>query len=58
LKADESRIIQKMIAAKNKGEATQRPTGAGRRPKYTCDTIEDDAYVVADQYNGMQKTGK
>ncbi|MFI5161188.1 MAG: amidohydrolase family protein [Sphingobacteriales bacterium] len=53
LKADEARIIQKMIAAKNKGAATQAPTG-GRRPRYTCDTIEDDAYVVADQYNGMQ----
>jgi adenine deaminase len=55
LKADEARIIQKMIAAKNSGAATQRPTGGGRRPRgYTCDTIEDDAYVVADDYNGMQ----
>jgi imidazolonepropionase-like amidohydrolase len=54
LKADEARIIQKMIAAKNKGAATQKPDG-GHRPKaYTCDTIEDDAYVVADDYNGMQ----
>lgn len=54
LKADEARIIQKMIAAKNKGAATQRPDG-GRRPRaYTCDTVEDDAYVVADDYNGMQ----
>ncbi|HVS91113.1 MAG TPA: amidohydrolase family protein [Mucilaginibacter sp.] len=54
LKADEARIIQKMIAAKNKGAATQRPDGGTRRPRYTCDTIEDDAYVVADDYNGMQ----
>ena len=28
MKADEARIIQKMIAAKNKGAATQRPTAA------------------------------
>ena len=55
LKADEARIIQKMIAAKNSGAATQKPNGSGRRPRgYTCDTIEDAAYVVADQYNGMQ----
>ncbi|MDB5156703.1 MAG: amidohydrolase family protein [Mucilaginibacter sp.] len=54
LKADEGRIIQKMLAAKNKGAATQ-PVGAGgrRRPAYDCDTIEDGAYVVADDYNGM-----
>lgn len=54
LKADEGRIIQKMIDAKNKGAATQRPAGGPRRPAYTCDDIEDDAYVVADGYNGMQ----
>jgi hypothetical protein len=54
LKADEGRIIQKMIAAKNQGAATQRPNGGARRPRYTCDTIEDDAYVVADDDNGMQ----
>jgi len=54
LKADEGRIIQKMIAAKKQGAATQRPNGGARRPRYTCDTIEDDAYVVADDYNGMQ----
>ena len=54
LKADEGRIIQKMIEAKNKGEATQRPAAGGRRrPAYECDTIEDGAYVVADSYNGM-----
>jgi imidazolonepropionase-like amidohydrolase len=54
LKADQARIIQKMIQAKNKGAATQKPEG--RRPKayYDCDTIEDGAYVVADSYNGMQ----
>lgn len=54
LQADQTRIIQKMIQAKNKGAATQKPEG--RRPKayYDCDTIEDGAYVVADSYNGMQ----
>ena len=54
LRADETRIIQKMIAAKNKGAATQKPTGGKGRPHYTCDTVEDDAYVVADDYNGAQ----
>lgn len=54
LKADEGRIIQKMLEAKNKGAVTQRPTGGGgRRPGYTCDDIEEGAYVVADSYNGL-----
>jgi imidazolonepropionase-like amidohydrolase len=53
LKADEGRIIQKMIDAKGKGAVTQKPTGAARRPSYTCDTVEDSAFVVADEYNGM-----
>jgi imidazolonepropionase-like amidohydrolase len=54
LKADEGRIIQKMIQAKSRGAVTQRPEAGGRRrPTYDCDTIEDDAYVVADSYNGM-----
>jgi adenine deaminase len=53
LKTDEARIIQKMIEAKNKGAVTQKPTG--QRPRtYECETIEDDAYVVADGYNGLQ----
>jgi imidazolonepropionase-like amidohydrolase len=57
LKADEGRIIQKMIEAKNKGAATQPVGGGGRRrPAYTCDTIEEGAYVVADDYNGMAKS--
>jgi imidazolonepropionase-like amidohydrolase len=56
LKAEEGRIIQKMIAAKSRGAVTQRPEGGGRRrPGYTCDDIEDSAYVVADSYNGMLK---
>jgi imidazolonepropionase-like amidohydrolase len=53
LKAEEGRIIQKMIEAKGRGAVTQRPTGGGRRPAYDCDTIEEGAYVVADGYNGM-----
>jgi imidazolonepropionase-like amidohydrolase len=40
MKADEARIIQKMIAAKNKGAVTQRPTG--RRPRTEEDEDEDD----------------
>ena len=55
LKADEGRIIQKMIEAKGKGAVTQRPGGGPRRPTYTCDTMEEGAYVVADEYNGMLK---
>jgi urease alpha subunit len=52
LKAEEGRIIQKMIEAKNRGTVTQRP--AFQRPRlYECEDIEDDAYVVADEYNRM-----
>jgi adenine deaminase len=39
MKADAARIIQKMIAAKNKGALTQRP--AGHRPR-TSEEDEDD----------------
>ncbi len=53
LKAEEGRIIQKMIDAKGRGAVTQRPTGGARRPQYTCDTVEDSAFVVADEYNGL-----
>jgi imidazolonepropionase-like amidohydrolase len=56
LKADEARIIQKMIDAKNKGAATQKPV-SHKHVAYTCDTVEDGAYVVADAYNGMQTIG-
>ncbi|WP_214070638.1 amidohydrolase family protein [Mucilaginibacter sp. dw_454] len=56
LKADEGRIIEKMIEAKNKGAAVQPVGGGRRRPVYDCDTIEDGAYVVADDYNGMAKS--
>jgi imidazolonepropionase-like amidohydrolase len=54
LKAEEGRIIQKMLEAKSRGAVTQRPTGGGgRRPGYTCDDVEESAFVVADEYNGM-----
>ena len=51
LKADEGRLIQKMLSAKNKGAATQKPTPKRRR-LYECETLEDAAFVVADSYNG------
>ena len=40
MKADEARIIQKMIAAKNKGAITQKP--GGRRPKAKDEEDNDD----------------
>ncbi len=54
MKADEGRIIQKMIESKGRGNATQRP--AFQRPRlYECTDIEDAAYVIADEYNGMKQ---
>jgi len=53
MKAEEGRLIQKMIDAKSGGAAT-RPAaagGAGRRPRvYECETLEEDQFVVADDY--------
>ncbi len=40
MKADEARIIQKMIAAKNRGAVTQRP--AARRPRVDEESDDDD----------------
>jgi imidazolonepropionase-like amidohydrolase len=52
LKAEEGRLIQKMIEAKGRGSVTQRP--AFQRPRlYECEDVEDEAYVVADEYNRM-----
>jgi imidazolonepropionase-like amidohydrolase len=45
MKTDEARLIQKMIAAKNKGAVTQRP--AGRRPRNN-EADEDDEFVSGD----------
>jgi cytosine/adenosine deaminase-related metal-dependent hydrolase len=52
MKADEARIIQKMIAAKNKGAVTQKP--AGRRPRIDHEADEDDEFVSGD--NGVGQT--
>ncbi|WDF55071.1 amidohydrolase family protein [Mucilaginibacter sp. KACC 22063] len=51
--AEEGRIIQKMLQTKNAGAATQRTGAPRRRQLYTCDDVEEGAYVVADAYNGM-----
>ena len=41
MKAEEGKLIQKMIEAKSGGAATQRPAGVRRR-LYECETTEDD----------------
>jgi len=56
MRAEEGRIIQKMIQAKSAGANTQRVGGPRRRQLYTCDDVEESAYVVADDYNGMAKS--
>ncbi len=45
MKADEGRIIQKMIEAKNAGTNAQRPN-LQRRRLYQCETLEEDQFVV------------
>jgi imidazolonepropionase-like amidohydrolase len=54
LAADEARIVQKMLEAKNKGAATQRPA-ATRRRLYECESVEEDNFVVADDYTDMER---
>jgi hypothetical protein len=54
MRADEARIIQKMIAAKNKGAVTQRPMG--RRPR-NDEATEDDEYVSGDGAGTAGATG-
>ncbi|MBK0379393.1 amidohydrolase family protein [Mucilaginibacter segetis] len=54
MKTDEARIIQKMLEAKNGGAATQRP-GMNRRRLYQCETLEEENFVVADEYTEMEK---
>lgn len=56
MKTEEGRIIQKMLQAKSSGSATQRAAFPRRRQLYECDDIEDAAYVVADDYNGLLQT--
>ena len=41
MKAEEGRLIQKMIEAKSGGANTQRAAGPRRR-QYECETVEDD----------------
>ena len=55
IKAEEARIIQKMIAAKNKGAATQKP--AGRRPRNN-ESDEDDEFVSGDGAGQNSSNGK
>jgi imidazolonepropionase-like amidohydrolase len=48
MKAEIGRLTQKMIEAKSGGAAVQRGAGnAGRRPRYECETLEEDNFVVA-----------
>jgi len=49
MKAESGRIIQKMIEAKSGGATVQRAGagGGGRRPRYECETLEEDQFVVA-----------
>jgi adenine deaminase len=51
MKADEARIIQKMIAAKSRGAVTQRP--AARRPRVDEESEDDDDGIGSDG-NAMQ----
>jgi imidazolonepropionase-like amidohydrolase len=48
-KAETGRLIQKMLEAKTAGSSTQRPTNIRRRA-YECETLEEDQFVVADDY--------
>jgi imidazolonepropionase-like amidohydrolase len=55
MKTDEARIIQKMIAAKNKGAATQRP--AARRPRMDAEADEDDSWTSDDGSTSTKTEG-
>jgi len=52
MKADEGRIVQKMIEAKNSGANAQKPT-LQRRRLYECETLEEDQFVV--KHDGVQQ---
>lgn len=56
MKAETGRLIQKMIEAKGNGAAV-RPAAAGqaRRPRYECETLEEDQFVVKDDYTDMER---
>ncbi|WP_094572795.1 amidohydrolase family protein [Mucilaginibacter xinganensis] len=55
MKADEARIIQKMIAAKNKGAVTQKPVA--KRPRNN-EADEDDEFVSGDGVGQSNSNGK
>ncbi|MGI4020717.1 MAG: amidohydrolase family protein [Janthinobacterium lividum] len=54
MKADEGRIIQKMIEAKNTGSNAQRPNLQHRR-LYECETLEEDQFVVKQTVIGQNQ---
>ncbi len=56
MKAETGRLIQKMIDAKSNGAAV-RPAAAGqaRRPRYECESLEADQFVVQDDYTDMER---
>ena len=54
MKAEEARIIQKMIAAKNKGAITQR--APGRKPRFNNEEDEDDNVVGSESGVGTVQT--
>ncbi|OOQ61674.1 amidohydrolase family protein [Mucilaginibacter pedocola] len=55
VKADAGRIIQKMLDLKNAGQNTQRAGGPRRPRSYQCETLEEENFVVADEYTEMEK---
>jgi hypothetical protein len=54
MKAEEGRIIQKMLEAKSTGAllANGGAGNDGRRPRYECESLEEDNFVVADDAYG------
>jgi hypothetical protein len=55
VKTDAARIIQKMLELKNAGQNTQKPGGPRRPRSYQCETLEEENFVVADEYTEMEK---
>ncbi|AMR32808.1 amidohydrolase [Mucilaginibacter sp. PAMC 26640] len=55
VQADEARIVQKMLDLKNAGATTQKPSGPRRPRSYQCETLEEDNFVVQDDYTEMEK---
>jgi imidazolonepropionase-like amidohydrolase len=55
VKTDAARIIQKMLELKNAGQNTQKAGGPRRPRSYQCETLEEENFVVADEYTEMEK---